>query len=67
MEHVVLNKYGKPFELGEEVIINNPNHSVYDQIGEIYRIRNYDNQPKLSIIFECGNVYKCKPQDIILI
>ena len=67
MEHIVLNKYGKPFNIGDEVIINNPDHAMHNEIGEIFKIRNYDDRPKISVIFECGNVYRCMPQDLILI
>lgn len=66
MKHIVLNKYGKPFNLGDEVIINNPEHAMHNEIGEICKIRNYDDRPKISVIIESGSIYSCKPQDLIL-
>ncbi len=66
MEHIVLNKNGKPFNIGDEVIINNLDHAMHNEIGEICKIRNYDDRSKVSVIFECGNVYCCKPQDLII-
>lgn len=64
MKHIVLNKYGRPYKVGEEVIIINPDHSMYDQIGEIFTIRNYDDRPKISVELQDGQVYSCKPDDI---
>lgn len=64
MRHIVLDKYGNPYKIGEDVIIVNSEHSQYDQIGQIHKLRNYDNNPKISVILECGNVYSCKPEDI---
>lgn len=64
MEHIVLSTYGKSYEVGDEVIITDTEHSMYDQIGEIHKVRNYDNNPKLSVVFECGNVYSCDPSQL---
>ena len=64
MEHVVLNKYGKPYKVGDEVIVIDINHSMHNKVGEIHKVRNYDNDPRLSVVFECGNVYGCKPEQL---
>lgn len=64
MRHVVLDRNGTPYKIGEDVIIINPDHSQHDQIGQIYKLRNYDSKPRISVILECGNVYSCKPEDI---
>ena len=66
MEHIVLNKYGKPYKVGDEVIVVNPMRTMYDQIGEVHKVRNYDEDPRVSVVFECGNVYSFRPEDIVI-
>lgn len=64
MNHVVLKKNGTPYRLREEVKVINPNHPMYNKYGEIFKIRNYDNSPIISVEFIDGEVYSCLPEDI---
>lgn len=70
MDHVVLNQYGSPFKLDDDVVITNPSHPMYKKYGKIWKIRNYNNEPKISVIFEYwnhdGEVFTCVPSDLML-
>jgi len=66
MEHIVLDKSGRPYKVGQEVIITNPDHAMYDKIGSIFQIRNYDNNPKIQVQTPDGQAGICKPDDFIL-
>lgn len=52
------------YSLGDEVKVINPNHPMHGKYGEVCKIRNYDNLPNLSIRFDDGDVYSCKPEEI---
>lgn len=64
MEHVVLAKFGRPYKVGEEVIITNPKHTMCDKSGEITKIRNYNDVPKIWVMVDGGETTKCKPEDL---
>lgn len=66
MNHIVLNEYGQPFEIDDEVVVTGRDHPMYGRRGKIFKIRNYDNVPKISVVFECGNVYRCALEDFKL-
>ncbi|HAS89849.1 MAG TPA: hypothetical protein DCS48_11185 [Desulfovibrio sp.] len=65
VKHIVLNRRGKPYKLGDEVIVLNEGHPRYNQIGEVCKIRNYDDTPKVSVCFD-GCIGRYDPEEIDL-
>lgn len=65
VNHVVLNRNGKPYKLDDEVIVVKKGHERYNQIGEVWKIRNYNNDPKVSVCFD-GDVCGFDPEEIDL-
>ncbi|WP_027179792.1 hypothetical protein [Maridesulfovibrio bastinii] len=63
MKNVVLNRYGKPYKIGDEVIVVNKDKPNFDKIGEVSKLINYNDNPKVSVSFD-GDIFNYKPEDI---
>lgn len=54
-------------QLGESVIIRDPKHPMHDELGEIYRVReSMSGSTRISVIFESGEVYGARQDQLIL-
>ena len=52
--------------IGEDVMIIDPSHDMFDRIGEIYKVSKDDNGYKISIIYDDGNVYWSYQNNVII-
>lgn len=53
-------------KVGEDILVIDPNHPKYDELGKIYRIREtMSGSTRVSIIFD-GEVFGCVQEQIAL-
>lgn len=54
-------------KIGEDILVLDPEHPMYDELGKIYRVREtIAGSPRVSIIFD-GEVYACSQAQIALV
>ncbi|BFM21083.1 hypothetical protein [Gilvimarinus japonicus] len=64
MDHIVLNKDGYPFCVGDSVRIEKEGEH-FGKFGEIDTIRNYDKRPRIGVLFDDANVCSFAPEDLL--
>lgn len=65
--HIVNGPYGHRYKAGDDVIINKSGHRQHDQLGKVITVRNYDDNPKITVTFEGGfDTAKFSPEELIL-
>ncbi len=53
------------FKLGEDVIVIKEGSENYDRIGVVWKLRNYNDNPKISVSFD-GEIFNYRPEDLDL-
>ena len=53
------------FKLGEDVIVIKSGSEMHDKIGVVWKIRNYNDNPKISVSFD-GVIFNYKPEELDL-
>ncbi|MBL3580799.1 hypothetical protein [Oleidesulfovibrio alaskensis] len=53
------------FELGEDVIVIKEGSENFNRIGVVWKLRNYNDNPKISVSFD-GEIFNYRPEDLDL-
>ncbi|AMK11212.1 hypothetical protein [Pseudodesulfovibrio indicus] len=53
------------FKLGEDVIVIKDGSENYGKYGVVWKIRNYNDNPKISVSFD-GEIFNYRPEDLDL-
>lgn len=53
------------FKLGEDVIVIKEGSENYDRIGVVWKLRNYNDNPQISVSFD-GEIFNYRPEDLDL-
>ena len=62
VEHI----HSEDMKVGEDILVIDPKHPMYDKLGQIYRVREtMSGSTRVSIIFD-GEVYGCDQEQIAL-
>lgn len=53
------------FKLGEDVIVIKAGSDNFDSIGVVWKLRNYNDNPQISVAFD-GDIFNYSPEDLDL-
>ena len=66
--HQVTGSHNHRYKAGGEVNVDKAGYKFHDQLGEVIVVRNYDNNPKITVVFNDGaDTAKFSPCDLVVI